>query len=192
MIAICGAACAVEFSADVVEKSGGATATGKFFQQGVKIRQDMARRNAIQTKLSRPDKGMLWIMDTVSKQYDEYPIPKLDKLEAPKWGLLSKRDPNIKHLGTEKINGYLCDKYRISLDTKKKKLGYALRWVSAKLGCEIKTEQYSADGLHSTEFKNIKERKLPGSTFELPAGYTLRKGSPMPSKPSERLGKKHS
>lgn len=189
LVALSGVAFAAEFSADVVERSSGSVRNGRLYVQGVRTRQDTVVDGATQITISRPDKGTVWVTDSTSRLYVRYATPKLTRPAAPKWGELSKKLPTVKRLSTETVSGYSCDKYRISLDTKAVKLGYVLSWVSKKLGRELKVERNSPDGRSTMELLNIREARLPGSTFEIPSGYTERKLNPMPKSPGAHPGK---
>jgi outer membrane lipoprotein-sorting protein len=68
-----------------------------------------------------------------------------------------------KKLGTETINGRVCEKIEITT-----KSGTTTTWVDQKLLYPIKT--VAASG-YVTELSNIKEGKPDASLFEVPAGY---------------------
>lgn len=185
IVIISSAACAAEYSADVVERSAGNTQTSRLYVQGVKQRMDTTVQNVARITISRPDKGVAWLIDSGEKTYMTSPVPRNDKPQMPKWGELSKKLANIKRVGKESVNGYVCDKYRISLDTKGSKLGYVLTWVSPKLVRELKSERHSPEGISSIETRNIRESKQSASLFELPKGYKEFKGNPMPKTPGK-------
>jgi hypothetical protein len=71
---------------------------------------------------------------------------------------------SCKPLGTETVNGRLCDKYQGT--SKDGKTGTA--WIDQKLHFWVKG--VSADGA-SFEFSNIKEGRPDASLFQPPAGY---------------------
>lgn len=74
-------------------------------------------------------------------------------------------DHAVKKVGTEKINGYVCDKYVAT--PKKAGLEKSTTWVATKLGYPIK----SVSPTSSMELINIKEGTQPASLFTVPQGY---------------------
>ena len=86
-------------------------------------------------------------------------------------------DPNIKDkaqikkLGKETVNGYVCDKYQYSYhDTS---LGTVTQWISKKLNYPIKTEVKSSSWYMLIEYKNIQKGNVKDSLFEVPGDYAL-------------------
>ena len=82
-----------------------------------------------------------------------------------------KNKAQIKSLGKETVNGYVCEKYQyIYHDTS---MGTVTQWFSKKLNYAIKAEHKSSAGYMLTEYKNIKEGKVENSLFEVPGDYAL-------------------
>ena len=76
----------------------------------------------------------------------------------------AQHDATCKSLGTEIVNGRLCDKYQGTSKDGKTGTG----WIDQKLHFIVKG--VSSDGA-SFEFSNIKEGKPDASLFQAPAGY---------------------
>jgi len=74
-----------------------------------------------------------------------------------------------KHMGTEKVNGYKCDKYEIIYHDRS--LGKMSQWFSKKLNYPIKIIYNGPQGEMVVEYKNIKQGKVDSSLFEIPPGY---------------------
>jgi negative regulator of sigma E activity len=86
-----------------------------------------------------------------------------------------------KDLGEEKVNGYKCKKFRYT--SKDPSVGTTTMWISKKLNFPIKTEMEGSSGPMSMEYKNIQEKELPDSLFEIPAGYQKMSMPSMPNMP---------
>jgi outer membrane lipoprotein-sorting protein len=56
-------------------------------------------------------------------------------------------------------------------------------WISEKLNFPIKTEMEGSSGSMSMEYKNIQEKKIPDSLFNVPAGYQKMSMPSMPKMP---------
>ncbi|MGC8862632.1 MAG: DUF4412 domain-containing protein [Armatimonadota bacterium] len=170
---------AAEFSADTVTKMKDASITGKLFVQGKKIRQEMSMGPNKRIVIVRPDKKVTWMIDPKSKTYVEMPVgprmmdPSILKDEAELKKLAVK-----KNLGTEKVNGFVCDKFQLTY--KDKNMGSAIVWVSKQLEWPLKTESKSPHGTMVAEAKNVKVGKQSPSLFEIPKGY---KKFTMPQRP---------
>lgn len=175
MLVLSHAVLAAEFSADVVMSGGmmgkGASNATPIYVKGKNIRAEMAMGRMKQIQIVNGDKKLVWTLDPVKKTYWEQPLrpdmspglPGQAEAELRKLGKTT-------HVGTETINGYPCEK----TVTQGKGLKITA-WISKKLGHPIKTETImSAEGTTMTvrqEYKNIKERTLPASLFEVPKGY---------------------
>jgi hypothetical protein len=165
-----GSSIAAEFSADLLLKQGGETMTGKVYVKGDKTRQEFVQQGQKQVTILRPDKGLTWILMPSEKIYMEMSNqeraaydPQLDQNIQDK--------AEIKHLGKETVNGYVCDKYQyIYRDTS---MGTVTQWVSKQLNIPIKTEYKSPSGYMLTEYKNVQKGNVQDSLFEVPGDYML-------------------
>lgn len=154
-----------EFTATEIIKSDGQEMHGKIFLKGQKIRQELGDEGEFQVSIVRPDRKIVWILMPEEKRYLEMPFT----AEAQKKFMLEKPDENqarMKHLGTETVNGFECDKYEISPEQEGQPAKEYV-WVAKKLGVPIK--YVSPEG--SMEYRDIKLEEVPDSAFEVPQGF---------------------
>jgi hypothetical protein len=79
-------------------------------------------------------------------------------------------------VGTEKIDGHPCDKYRVVITYKGERPQEGFIWNARDLGgMTIKSEVENADFKVSTTLQKIVLKSSPPSVFEIPAGYTQAK-----------------
>jgi outer membrane lipoprotein-sorting protein len=167
----CGSSIAAEFSADLFLKHGGETMTGKVYVKGDKTRQEFVQQGQKQITIMRPDKGVTWLLMPAEKIYMEMSNQEGAAYDPQLDQNIIKDKAEIKLLGKETINGYVCDKYQyIYRDTS---MGTATQWVSKQLNYPIKSEYKSSSGYMLTEYKNIKEGNVQNSLFEVPGDYAL-------------------
>jgi len=157
----------VDFSADMtLTDVKGKISSGKVFvKSGVKIRQEILVDNVSAITILRVDKMLSWTLMPEQKQYMEI------KLSAIPNAPVDTSYAQVA-LGTQTINGYVCDGIQYTYNDKK--LGVAIIWTSARLGYAVKTETKDSKGKTTAtyEIKNIKEAPQADSLFEVPAGYT--------------------
>ena len=168
-LALAEAASAAEFFADLVERGGGRSAAGKFYVKGDKVRQETVADGKTTVVIVRMDKGVVWNLNPAEKKYAE-----TENVRGLDWGSPETRREMEKvadrrELGTEKVNGYVCQK--IQWVFKDKSMGTLTQWISTKLRYPIRMEQRGSMGELYTEYRNIRESKLADSLFELPPGY---------------------
>jgi outer membrane lipoprotein-sorting protein len=165
-----GSSIAAEFSADLLLKQDGKTTTGKVYVKGDKTRQEFVQEGQKQITIMRLDKGVTWVLMPAEKIYMEMSSQEGAAYD-PQLDQNIKDKAEIKLLGKETVNGYVCDKYQyIYRDTS---MGTMIQWVSKKLNYPIKTEYKSASGYMLTEYKNIKEGNVQNSLFDVPGDYML-------------------
>ena len=165
-----GSSIAAEFSADLLLKQGGETMTGKVYVKGDKTRQEFVQQGQKQITIVRPDKGLMWVLMPAEKIYMEMSSEEGAAYD-PQLDQNIKNKAEMKLLGKETVNGYVCDKYQyIYHDTS---MGTATQWISKKLNYPIKTEYQSSSGYMLTEYKNIKEGNVQNSLFDVPGDYML-------------------
>lgn len=76
-------------------------------------------------------------------------------------------------VGTETVNGYLCDKYKVTVAYKEGAPQEGFIWNAQKLGgMTVRSEVENKDFKITTDLKNIVLKTPPASLFELPADYT--------------------
>lgn len=172
IVGLTGVALAAEFSADSKQiVSSNMTITGKTYVKGELERKETNGPTA-QIMISRPDKGVVWILKPAEKSYTEM------KMRGPKGNMLEKlkQIPNFKKIGTAKVAGYLCDKYTFN-DTKNNITGTA--YISAQLSHELKVDANMMGMKTMLELKNIKEGNQAISLFSIPKGYKKVTMTPM-------------
>ncbi len=166
-LGLVGSASAAEFSARVFQSKDGTPVHGSIWVSGNKVRMDMLSEAGPVVTISRGDKKVLWIANVAQKQYLELPGVVLGPISGqpvdPKL-LAEKRE-----LGTEKVDGRLCDKiyYRYK-DAKK---GRVVEWVDRDLKYPIKIVHKGPHGAVATVFEKIKPGPQKASMFEIPAGF---------------------
>lgn len=181
LLAFAGMTLAAQFSADFVEQAAGQSAQGKIYVKDLKVRREVTKGPQQGILIYRMDKRVAWLLNPADKTYVEMPAggkealytaddAKLDK-ELAKYGTRKK-------VGQETVGGYLCDKYAFVYHDKN--LGTQYHWVARKLKLPIKVEQKSQRFQLLVEYRNIKERKLADSLFEVPKGYQ-KKQMPQPT-----------
>lgn len=164
-----GTCTAAEFSADTVTSHAGGTFTGKTYIKGDKIRSEGVKEGRNTISIHRMDRGITWVLIPENKTYMEMSgvtSSNMEEMEKTAQEMTEK-----KNLGTETVNGHLCDKFQYVY--KDKSLGVVTQWIAKDLKYPIKTEHTGMQGYGmKAELTNIKTQHLPDSLFELPAGYT--------------------
>ena len=159
---------AAEFQADFIQKQQGMEIKGKFFVKGKKTRMDFDMMGQKSSVITRLDKKVIWNVQHGAGMYMEMPI--IDS--RPEAYISDEELKNIavkKKIGSEKVNGYTCDKYEIVYHDKQK--GKMTTWVSKKLNFPIKMVYDSPHGKMYTEYKNIKTGGVKNSFFDVPQGF---------------------
>jgi hypothetical protein len=165
MLALSGPAMAAEFSADLIQKQDDEIMKGKFFVKGNKMRMEFEEEAiTIMDMVS----GKTYILQPEEKMYMEMPGMEATATPAQSDEELAKIATK-KHVGTEKVNGYQCDKYLITYHDKS--MGKMTQWYAKKLDYPIKMVYDGPEGEMVTEYKNIKEGGVNDSMFEIPHGY---------------------
>lgn len=158
---------AANFSANFVEKHGKMQMTGKTFVKGKQFRRDMSFQGR-QMIIIINSKGVYQI-DPAKKVYIQSPANKIDISDPNKADKELQKVAVKKNLGTEKVQGYVCDKYQYTF--KDKNGGTITQWISKKLKWPIKIQTTSPRGKSLMEYTNIKETAPADSVFKVPAGY---------------------
>jgi len=107
----------------------------------------------------RPDINKVWMVNPAEKAYMVFPIDQKER-QLEKWN--EKREEKAKYLGKEKVSGLKCKKYVV---TDKGRKSYF--WIFQKFPLPVKFENEAV----STQYKNIKTKRLSKSVFEAPSGY---------------------
>jgi outer membrane lipoprotein-sorting protein len=154
-----------QFSADMVQKSGGETHRMRYYQGDQKMRTEMRNEDGevVTAIIDLRARRMLQLM-TRDKMYMEMPMGG----EFAAWAAgeaTQEEHYEMKRIGTETVKGYLCDKYLLL--PKKQGLEKTTIWIAKKLGYPVKTVAES----HSMELTNIREGDQPAVLFKVPADY---------------------
>ena len=163
-----GRAWAVDFEAGITIRKTGAPVSGYVFISGPKVRMDIYGREGTVITISRPDKGLTWIVNVPRKEYIEIrglAVNPLGWRSPEQWDKLAEK----KELGTDTVQGYLCDKTLYTFFDKEK--GVVMEWRARKLDYIIKVILYDPKGLTTTELGRIKEGPIDEIAFEIPDGY---------------------
>lgn len=165
------------FSADFSStSSNGTKANGKWYFSAPNFRMDMAANGQNVSIITDGSSQTSYIvmherhmyMETHSNQPSPFArqtpfVPKdFDPKNPCVWA--AQHDATCKSLGTETVNGRLCDKYA---GTSKDGIT-TTGWIDQKLHFPIKA--VSSNG-NSFDFTNIKEGRPDASLFQPPAGY---------------------
>jgi hypothetical protein len=152
---------ATDFSADMINKTGGKVFQGKIF-----IGQDKTRLETQESiSITRMDKKVVWILMPKDKMYMEQAF---DPSRAPATSEKVDGEVERKLIGPEVIDGKKADKYQVMYTSKRKKESM-FQWISS--GIPVPVKMAAVDNSWSMEYKNIKKGKQPDSLFEVPAGY---------------------
>jgi hypothetical protein len=153
-----------EFSAQMIVKDGGKIFPGRIYVSDGKMRQEFVDEQGRTVTIVRPDKKVVWVIIPPHQSYLEMPL----KAELPGQFLQMPPQATNKHLvGHDLIAGYEADKYQVSVPSDRR-CEIQNYWIAKKLGVPVKME--CRERQFSLEYKNIKEEKVPGHLFELPAG----------------------
>ena len=159
---------AAEISADMIHKSPMGSFKGKMFLKGDNIRQEMDIKGEKQVTIFRKDKGVVWILMPRQKMYMEMMEGSQNNMEPVDPDELEKIGKK-KFIGKEEVNGYICSKYHYTF--RDPSVGAATYWISEKLNFPVKMEMDGPSGHMVTEYRNIQEKTMPDSFFNIPSGY---------------------
>lgn len=159
---------AAEFSADMINTSPMGKIEGKMFFKEGNFRQEMMMGGQKQITIFRKDKNVVWVLMPAQMMYME--------MQAGSQQNMAPVDPDEidklgekEYLGKEKVNGYMCSKYRYTFHDKSS--GTATYWISNKFNFPIKMQTQGTSGSMSMEYRNIQEKPVPASLFKIPGGF---------------------
>jgi len=180
--AFSGSSNAVDFSADMVNKLPMGEINGKMFFKGGNFRQEMMMGGQKHITIFRKDKGLVWVLIPAQMMYMEMQEGSRQNMAPVDLDEIDKMGEK-KYLGKEKVNGYMCSKYRYTLHDKSS--GTAIYWISEKLNFPVKMEMDGQSGHMVMEYKNISEKTVPASLFNIPDGYQKMSMPMMPGMPGK-------
>ena len=139
-----------------------------YLRDGDKLRADYAAGNGVihTIEILRNDKGLVWSLDTMTKQYREVPLKKgsWDRLLT---SVFAEEAVKAKKTGTTKFMNYACDVYEAgsgewtNIFTVEPGMNVILR---SELKQNGKTVQI-------VEAADVRPEKPAAALFEIPAGY---------------------
>ena len=163
-----GVVLTAEFSGVLVEDKFDGRIESKIYVKGDKI----CMKTDEGAMIIDPAKGNAIVLNVEEKMYYEMPdtamLAKMGQSTAEADKELAKI-ADKKLIGTEKVNGYICDKYEIIYHDESS--GKMTQWFSKELNYPIKTVYKSSFGEMRIELKDIKKGEVNDSLFEVPAGY---------------------
>jgi len=173
---------AADITADMIHKSSVGSFKGKMFLKGNKLRQEMNIRGEKQITIFRKDKGVVWILMPGQMMYMEMSADRQKNMTPVDPDELEKMGKK-KFIGKEKVNGYMCSKYDYSFNDPS--IGTATYWISEKLNFPVKMEMDGPSGHMVTEYRNIQEKTVSESLFNIPSGYQKMSMPMMPGMPRQ-------
>ncbi|MHB1457445.1 MAG: DUF4412 domain-containing protein [Armatimonadota bacterium] len=198
ILGLAGMAPAAEFSADMTEiwpevrSDANPPVTQKLYVKGHLVRREELNSVGKEICIMNSDKNIIWILTPGNKSYTEQHVGK----NEPKTFLeyLKTAKPAFRKAGTEKIAGYMCEKYT-SNDIKNKV--FRTVYFSPKLGVPLKDDSKRPVKFNSkivniriiNVLSNINEVPQDDSYFTIPAGYKKVVSSLAPRKPAAHASK---
>ena len=160
---------AAEFSADMVHSAGpGQTIKGKVYVKGNRTRNELQSGSEKTVNIMDMDAKKVWVLMPDEKMYMEMqPTPEMMASAQKKEDLETMADTKV--LGTEKVEGYECDK--ILYTYRDKSMGVMTQWVARELNYPIKMLYEGSQGKMTLEYKNIKKGGVSDSLFSVPPDY---------------------
>ena len=117
-----GLVSAQAFSADVVSYYGQDTMRGKIYISGDKMRVESGGTISI----TRMDKKVVWLLMPTERMYTEQAITLRNVVPS---AYPSPYEVERTLLGREKVNGYECNKYRVTVKLDKQRQSF-LQWLT--------------------------------------------------------------
>ncbi len=161
---------AAEFSADMtIQSATGGDLTGRVFVRGNDLRQELDTPVGVQTTIINQGKDVMYVLLPGQNMYMEMGNSQvtLDGTEDFESKFADKG--KVTGLGTETIEGYLCDKYKIVYEDAS--LGEVTVWVARELNYPLKVYMDNPKDEATILYRNIEIAELEGSLFVLPPGY---------------------
>ncbi len=151
-----------QFSADQVMNVGGRVMNSRLFVDGSNLRTEMQVEGAGPVvSIVNGEKHVVWML-MPGNLYLEKSLASDDDPSRMAWA----GDPgNREHLGTETVNGLMCDKYRLKGQERdltfytEEKTGYPVLMTIPDQSIRV-------------EWKQVKPGPQPAALFQVPAGYT--------------------
>jgi hypothetical protein len=161
---------AVELSADmIIQSAAGGEMTGRVFVRDNNLRQELDTPGGIQTTIINQATGVMYILLPGQNMYMEMQNSQVTLGEGEDFEKKYSGKGKITNLGTETIEGYLCDKYQIVYNDPNQ--GEATIWIAREFNYPLKVYAESPQDKATILYSNISEADLADSLFTIPEGY---------------------
>jgi len=159
-----------QFSGDLLIATGSDTLAGTIKVSGDYYRLDVTQEGMKLFIIVDQKNKMTRVYSVDDKQYREMGSQDMVSLmNDPFQGIIYTRTiADEKSLGTEKVNGFDCEKYQYSKDGQ----DMMLVWKAVELNFPIKIDNLMKAG-HTVDITNIKKGEVDKIMFETPADYKL-------------------
>ncbi len=154
-----------QYSADHTMMIMGRTIQGKTYVDQGKTRIEIAMAGTQVASIIRPDKKLVYVIMPAQKMVMEMPL----NLENQVLTSAHDKNANREKVGTETINGQVCDKYKITSEG-------TVVYLWANKSTSVPVQLQSADQKVKVEWTNVKVGAQPASLFEPPADYKKMSG----------------
>jgi outer membrane lipoprotein-sorting protein len=168
----CNAASASQFTADITIKQGSDTTSGKIYVKDMRYRMDMVEDGHQTFVIVDQIDSVTRVLLPEGKMYIEMGTQDFRSLmNDPFQGVKYTASlGESKHVGTDTVNGYECDKYLIIINDQ----NTTTQWVSKKLEFPVRIVMDVSE-TNSVELQNIQENPVGDTLFVIPADYTMMK-----------------
>ncbi len=148
-----------EYSAEQTTKIDKMVFVSKIYVQGEKTRTETQQNPQQTVSILRRDKGVLWVLWPQMKAYTETqsPVPRT-----------SEGKEERQFLGTEQVNGYQTQKFKVTGKDLQGQPIVSYQWVAKELGGLVVRRQL--DGA-LIELRNVVIAPQPPDLFEIPEGF---------------------
>lgn len=155
------AACAADFSADMVGSSPQGAMSAKMYVSGDKSRVETAGAVTI----NRMDKKVMWLLMPQEMMYIEQPVD-MKAARSTKEKVEGEVERTVE--GREAVNGMNTTKYRVTYESNGLR-ETIFQWIDDVNRFPVKTA--AVDGSWSSEFRNISTKSQDPALFEVPSEY---------------------
>ncbi len=143
---------------------------------GNKVRMDMdvSKMSEGNPRAAQSPMGKMVMIHRGDKKtgYTLYPNAQKYIVQTPQDAALEKPRVEKTRIGTEMIDNYLTDKFRVKVFYKEDMVDEGLIWNARQLnGMTIKSEIEGKNYRVTTELKDIVLKRPPATLFEIPEGY---------------------
>jgi len=159
------------FSADMKVNHSGGSSTGKIFFDAGHMRMEMTEQGHNVIMITDSKTQVSDMVMPQQKMYMEFRGKSMMGRRMPDVHSFDSSNPcasepgsSCKKLGTETVNGRVCDKWQFSHNGGET----TTYWIDQKLHFPIKSVNSDGSGM---EFSNIKEGAQDPALFQPPAGY---------------------